>query len=184
MKINDSAVIAELNALHEAYEKALGSNDVAVLDSMFWDSPHALRYGVMENLYGMDEVRAFRQNRLPINLERTIRRVEIMSFGDSTGVINLEYVRKVDGGKIGRQTQFWVRLPEGWKIVSAHVSVMPGPPSYMDAAAARIGLPIAPSVRSGVQEDLDRIAVIAGTLMEFPLSQTSEAGPVFQPGDQ
>jgi hypothetical protein len=183
MTINDPAVIAELKAQHETYERALIGNDVAVLDSMFWDSPHALRYGVTENLYGAEEIRAFRQNRPAINLERDVRRVEILTFGDSAGVINLEYVRKADAGKTGRQSQVWMRFPEGWKIVSAHVSVMAGPPSYMDAAAARIGLPIAPEMRSGVQADLDRIAGIAAYLMEFPLEQATDAGPVFHPGE-
>lgn len=181
MRVNDPAVIAELRALHEVYERALVSNDTAVLDTMFWDSPHALRYGVTENLYGMDEIRAFRQNRPAINLARTVRRLEIMSFGDSAGIINLEYARTSDPERTGRQTQFWVRFADGWKIVSAHVSLMGLPASYLETASKRIGLPIPASMRSGVQADLDRLAAVAGFLMEFPLNQSVEPAPIFHP---
>jgi hypothetical protein len=81
----------------------------------------------------------------------------------------------------GRQTQFWIRFPEGWKIVSAHVSLLPAPPSYLEAASAQIGLSIDGKERQAVKEDLNRIAAIAGFLMQFPLSQDVEAAPVFQP---
>lgn len=183
MTVNDPAVIAELTALHERYETALVANDAVVLDEMFWDSPHALRYGVAENLYGIEEIRTFRLNRPAINLARTVRRIEITSFGDSAGVINLEYVRIADRERIGRQTQFWMRLPQGWKIVSAHVSLMLGSPSYLDAAAAQVRLPVPGSMRAEVKTNLDRIAAIAGFLMEFPLPQGLEPAPAFHPGE-
>jgi len=179
--INDPVVIAELTALHQIYERALIDNDVPLLEALFWDSPRAIRYGVTENLHGADEIRAFRQARPKINLDRVVSRLEIMSFGDSSGIINLEFVRQMDGvERHGRQTQFWSRLPEGWKIVSAHVSLLPAAPSYLDAAAARIGLPIPAGSRAEVEEDLSRIGAIAAFLMEFPLDQSIETASVFQ----
>ena len=181
MTINDPVVVAELTELHGVYEKALIANDVPVLEGLFWDSPHSIRYGVMENLHGTDEIRAFRQNRPAINLAREITRLDIMSFGDSVGVVNLEFSRPMFGiERSGRQTQFWIRRPEGWRIVSAHVSLLPAPPSYLEAASNRIGLHIAPAEREKVKEDLNRIGAIAAFLMEFPLDQNVEAAPVFQ----
>ena len=187
MTINDPVVIAELTALHEVYERALIDNDVPTLESLFWDSPHAIRYGVTENLHGAAEIQAFRLARPKMNLDRVVSRREIMSFGTSSGIINLEFVRAMDGvERHGRQTQFWTKLPDpdrgelAWRIVSAHVSLLPAPTSYMDAAAARIGLPIPAASRREVEDDLSRITTIAGFLMEFPLDQSIEAAPVFQ----
>jgi len=184
MHINDPAVVAQLAACHEVYERALIDNDAAVLDSFFWDSPHSIRFGVMENLHGADEIRAFRQQRPKINLDREITRLDIMSFGDSVGIVNLEFMRPVNGNKTyGRQTQFWTRFPEGWKIVSAHVSLLPASfdTAYLRAASHEIGLNIDPAYKADTNLDLKRMADIAGFLMQFPLSQEVEAAPVFQP---
>jgi hypothetical protein len=182
MQINHPAVIAELMERHVVYEKALINNDVATLDSLFWDSPHAIRYGVTENLHGTEEIRAFRKGRPAINLARTISRLDVMTLGDTAGIVNLEFARGMDGvERSGRQTQFWFRFEEGWRIVSAHVSLLPAAPSYADAAAATVGLAIDPANRSGVKEDLARLTIIARFLMEFPLSQDVEAAPVFYP---
>ncbi len=189
MQINDPVVIAELMKYHELYERALIDNDIAVLDAFFWDSPHAVRFGVMENLHGADEIRAFRQGRPKINLDREIRRLDIMAFGDTAGIINLEYMRPWNGiEQHGRQTQFWFRFDEGWKIVSAHVSLPldqtrrgSGETSYLNAASARIGLGIDAEYQVDVNEDLARLAGVAGFLMQFPLPQDVEAAPVFQP---
>src|SRR5437763_11441931 len=121
MQINDPVVLAELMRCHEASEKALSAHDAAALDAFFWDSPHSIHFGVMENLHGADEIRAFRQARPAIHLAREIQRLDIMAFGSSAGIVNLEFMRKMDGiERHGRQTQFWFRFPEGWKIVSAH----------------------------------------------------------------
>src|SRR5260370_26111407 len=141
--INDPVVVAELMDRHAVYEKALLDNDVATLELLFWDSPHAVRYGVTENLHGAGEIRAFRQSRPAINLNRTVLRLEILALGDATGIINLEFVRTMDGiERHGRQTQFWTRFPEGLRIVSAHASLLPGPASYLEAASSPVGLPI------------------------------------------
>jgi hypothetical protein len=182
MRINDPAVIAELTSCHEVYERALIDNDAGVLDSLFWDSPHAIRYGVMENLHGAEEIRAFRRGRPKINLDREIRRLDIMALGDSAGIVNLEFMRLMDGIEShGRQTQFWFRFAEGWRIASAHVSLLPRGATYLKAASAEIGLNIDPAYQADVNGDLTRMAKIAEFLMQFPLSQDVEAAPVFQP---
>jgi hypothetical protein len=126
MLINDPATVAELQELYPLYETALVTNDVETLTSMFWASPQAMRFGVTENLYGISEIAAFRKGRSPANLVRMVKRLEIVTFGTDFGSIALEFERET-GGKItrGRQSQVWVRLPGGWRIVSAHVSLLP-----------------------------------------------------------
>jgi len=102
------------------------NNDAETLTGMFWASPHAMRFGIAENLYGIAEIAAFRKGRSPANLARTVKRMDIVTFGRDFGSITLEFERHVDGEIVrGRQSQVWVRLPEGWRIVSAHVSVIP-----------------------------------------------------------
>jgi len=180
MLINDPATLAEISALHDLYESALISNDVETLDRLFWDAPQAVRYGVMECLYGMEEIRKFRQNRPKIDLAREVTRLAITTLGTDTAIVNLEYRRK-ENGRRGRQTQFWRRMEQGWKIVSAHVSIMPETASYVQTAAARIGLPLDAAYFDAVMEDLERTAAAAEYLMGFPLPQTVEAAPVFEP---
>lgn len=122
MTINDPDVISELSALYPDYEQALMNNDVEKLVKMFWADRHAIRFGASENLYGYKEIEAFRQNRPAVNLSRRVRRLDIVSFGKDFASITLEFERS---GMIGRQSQVWVRLSEGWRIVSAHVSLIP-----------------------------------------------------------
>lgn len=126
MTINDPEVIAELNALYPRYEKALVSNDVETLVAMFWTGEAVMRFGVTENLYGPDELEAFRKARPAANLARTVTRLDIVSYGRDFASITLEFERTSANGPIfGRQSQVWVRLPEGWRIVQAHVSLLP-----------------------------------------------------------
>jgi len=126
MIINASETVAELRALYPQYEAALVENDISTLTSMFWSSEYAVRMGLAENLYGIDEIAAFRKGRSPANLARTVRRLDIVTFGRDFGSITLEFERMVDERLIrGRQSQVWVRLPEGWRIVAAHVSLIP-----------------------------------------------------------
>jgi hypothetical protein len=121
MVVNDPETLAELHALYPRYEHALVTNDVATLTSMFWASPLAIRFGAAENLYGVDEIEAFRKSRPAVNLERRMVRLEIVTFGKDFGSVTLEFER--DSNR-GRQTQVWARLDEGWRIVSAHVSIV------------------------------------------------------------
>lgn len=126
MTVNDPVVHAELAALYPLYEKALVENDVATLTRMFWTSEYATRFGVGENLYGTAEIEAFRKARPSAGLAREVIRLEIVTFGRDFGSVTLEFAR---GFVRGRQTQVWVRLPEGWRIVSAHVSLLPVQPA-------------------------------------------------------
>jgi hypothetical protein len=126
MTINDPEVVAELKSLYPHYETALVTNDAETLIRMFWASPHAMRFGVTENLYGIDEIDAFRKGRSPANLARVVKRLDIVTFGRDSGSITLEFERTVNEKTIrGRQSQVWIRFPEGWRIVAAHVSILP-----------------------------------------------------------
>jgi hypothetical protein len=128
MTINDPSTVAELEALYPQYETALVGNDVHTLTAMFWASSLAIRLGVGENLYGIDEIEAFRKSRPSVGLARRIVRLEIVTFGRDYGSVTLEFERDGTAGVVqGRQSQVWVRLDEGWRIVSAHVSVLPAP---------------------------------------------------------
>ena len=125
MLINDPAIVAELAELYPLYEEALVTNDVETLTRMFWSSPYAIRLGAGENLYGVDEIEAFRKSRPAINLARQPIRLEVVTFGKDFGSITLEFERTTATGVVrGRQSQVWVRLEEGWRIVSAHVSIL------------------------------------------------------------
>jgi hypothetical protein len=126
MTINDPEVVAELSALYPRYEEALVNNDVDTLVNMFWAGPQVMRFGAAENLYGPEELAAFRKSRPTANLARTVTRLDIASFGPDFASITLEFERAAAGGTVrGRQSQVWVRLPEGWRIVQAHVSLLP-----------------------------------------------------------
>jgi hypothetical protein len=126
MTINDPEVVAELNALYPRYEEALVNNDVDTLVAMFWAGPQVMRFGATENLYGPEELAAFRKGRPAANLVRTVKRLDIVSFGRNFASITLEFERASANGVVrGRQSQVWVRLPEGWRIVQAHVSLLP-----------------------------------------------------------
>ena len=121
-EVNRPDILAEVEAAFARYEAALTSNDVAVLDELFWSSPHTIRYGPAESLYGQAEILAFRKARPSAGLDRTLRRTVITTFGTDFATANTEFTR--DGtDKIGRQSQTWVRLPEGWRVVAAHVSL-------------------------------------------------------------
>lgn len=123
MTVNLPEVVAEVTAAFERYEVALVTNDVAVLDELFWNSPHTLRYGATENLYGFDAIREFRASRPSTGLARTLGRTVITTFGTDFATASTEFFR-TGSDRVGRQSQTWVRTPEGWKVVAAHVSLM------------------------------------------------------------
>ena len=122
--VNKPEVVEEVRAAFERYERALIENNVAVLDALFWNSPHTIRFGVAENLFGIDEVRAFRAARPPHDLARTLERTVITTFGDDVATASTLFRRGTAPGRVGRQMQTWVRGPEGWRVVAAHVSVI------------------------------------------------------------
>jgi hypothetical protein len=123
MEINIPDVVAEVEAAVARYETALVENDVPVLDELFWNSPLTVRYGSTENLYGYGEIKAFRAQRSPLNLARAVNRTVITTFGRDFATANLEF-RRVGATRTGRQSQAWVRAPEGWRVVAAHVSLV------------------------------------------------------------
>jgi hypothetical protein len=125
MEINLPEVLLEVQGAFETYEKALVTNDVATLDRLFRDAPETLRYGATENLYGAEAIRAFRHGRSPKNLERTIRKVVITTYGRDFATANMEFQRAGESA-IGRQSQTWVRCADGWRVVAAHVSFLVG----------------------------------------------------------
>lgn len=127
MDINLPDVLAEVTAVFQRYEHALVSNDVAVLDELFWASPHTLRFGATENLYGYDAIRAFRAGRPAQGLAREIFNTVITTYGRDFATANTEF-RRTGSDKTGRQSQTWLRTPQGWRVVSAHVSLMAAPP--------------------------------------------------------
>jgi hypothetical protein len=124
MQTNRPDVLAEVTAAFARYEAALIGNDVAVLDELFWSGPHTIRYGLAENLYGPAEIAAFRAGRSPVGLKRTLSRTQITSYGPDMAIAATLFHRETSPGKIGRQMQTWVRMPEGWRVVAAHVSVI------------------------------------------------------------
>ena len=123
LQINLPDVLAEVTAQFDRYEKALVSNDVAVLDELFWNSPHTLRYGVTENLYGYDAIRAFRAARPGAGLQRELLKTVISTYGRDFATANVEF-RRHGSALTGRQSQTWMRTPAGWRVVSAHVSLL------------------------------------------------------------
>lgn len=125
MIINDPAVLAEVTDAVDAYEAALMSNDVRALDGAFWNAPHTVRLGVAENLYGFEAIAAFRLGRAGGSPPRTRLRTEITTFGQDFALAHVEF-RRDDSHEIGRQSQAWIRTADGWKVASAHVSLMRG----------------------------------------------------------
>ena len=123
MLINDPATYAAVSAAFDAYEIALTTNDVAMLDTLFWNSPHTLRYGATENLHGYDEIRAFRASRPGTNLMRTVVDRSITTFGRDYAVANITFTREGEA-RIGRQSQTWVKIDHEWRVGAAHVSWM------------------------------------------------------------
>lgn len=121
--INRPQVLAEVTAAFYRYEEALVSNDIAVLDELFWDDKRTVRLGAGENLYGIDEIRAFRAARPAAGLQRELRHTLITTFGEDYAVCSTEFTRE-GNERTGRQQQTWVRFPFGWRIVAAQVSLM------------------------------------------------------------
>ncbi len=127
MIIDDPETKAEVEAAFADYERALVTNDVAALDGFFFASEGAIRYGTGENLYGYAAIRAFRAARAPAGLARRLEKTRIVTYGRDLGVAATLFRRDGAPGKVGRQLQTWVRFPEGWRIVAAHVSVIDEP---------------------------------------------------------
>ena len=127
MEIDLPEVVAEVRREFERYEQALVTNDVPVLDAIFRNDPRTIRYGGAEILYGYDEIKAFRGARSPAGLARTLARTVITTYGRDFAVASTLFARPSMPGKVGRQMQTWVRFPDGWHVVAAHVSAIDTP---------------------------------------------------------
>ena len=127
MEVNKPEIRAEVEAIFARYEAALVSNDVAVLDELFFTAPTTIRYGVAENLYGIEAIRAFRLARPSAALDRRLADTVITTYGDDFATASTLFYRGAPNGKVGRQMQTWARMPAGWRVVAAHVSVIDEP---------------------------------------------------------
>jgi Protein of unknown function (DUF3225) len=124
MEIDLPDVVADVRAAFDRYERALVSNDVDALDALFRDDPRTIRFGGTENLFGYDQIKAFRAARSPIGLMRTLANTVITTYGRDFAIASTLFHRTTMPGKVGRQMQTWVRFPDGWFVVAAHVSVI------------------------------------------------------------
>ena len=127
MDIDLDDVKREVEAAFAEYETALMANDVDRLQALFWNDPRTIRYGIAEILHGWAEIGAFRSARSPVGLARTLSRTTIVAYGRDCATASTLFHRPTQPGKVGRQMQTWVRMPEGWRIVAAHVSVIDEP---------------------------------------------------------
>jgi hypothetical protein len=121
LEINIPDVVAEVRAAFERYEMALNANDVDVLDASFWNDPRVIRYSLTDNAYGFEAIHASRLSRPKTALKRVLTNTVITTFGRDLATVNTE---RLESGRLGRQSQTWVRMPDGWRVVSAHVSFM------------------------------------------------------------
>lgn len=123
MHINLPEIVCEVTAQFARYEDALVNNKTDVLDELFWNSPQTLRYGATENLYGFDAIQAFRTGRPVQGLMRVILKTVITTYGNDFATANIEFQR-AGSPRPGRQSQTWLRTPDGWRVVAAHVSLL------------------------------------------------------------
>ena len=126
LDINIPEIVAEVQAVFARYEDALVHNRLDVLDELFWDSPATVRYGIAENLVGIDAIRAYRAMRPPTSLARRLERTVITTYGRDMATAMTEF-RREGHSTAGRQSQTWARFPQGWRVVAAHVSFTAGP---------------------------------------------------------
>ena len=127
MDIDLPDILAEVMAAFARYEQALITNDVATLDELFWADERTIRYGISENLYGHAEIEAFRAARSPQGLARKLERTVITTYGRDMATASTLFRRDTQPGLVGRQMQTWMRMPAGWKVVAAHVSLIREP---------------------------------------------------------
>lgn len=121
MEINHPQTLVDVTKQFDRYQRAIIDNDIAVLNELFWNNALTLRYGIGENLYGHAEIAAYRGARDPKSVARVVGKTVVTSYGRDAATTNIEFVR---AGRKGRQSQSWIRMPEGWRIVAAHVSYM------------------------------------------------------------
>jgi hypothetical protein len=121
--VNLPDVVAEVRAVFDRYERALTENDVPVLEELFLNAPETTRYGVGENLYGWQAISAFRRARSTGPFRRRLMNTVVTTYGRDFATANTEYMRE-GHERPGRETKTLLRTAEGWRIVSAHVSLL------------------------------------------------------------
>jgi hypothetical protein len=129
MQIDLAEVRAELERLFSEYEADLLANRVAAMNRVFWRDPRALRFGIAEVQHGYDEIAAWRAAALGVPPRAIVHKV-ITTYGHDFATTHIEF-RSRNSDLLGRQSQTWVRMPEGWRIVSAHVSLIGKPPGRL-----------------------------------------------------
>jgi len=188
--INHPDVVAVVTALHDAYEASLAANDVEALNRFFWQSPHVVRFGMSEHLYGADAIAAYRQGVRPSATDRRIIRRTVVAFGPDAASVMCEITQNAGGApQHVRQSQLWIRWnQEGWRIVAAHVSAIPAEATdanrwkdYAARASAAMGLPLTAYEMPSVALHLERAAQIAGPLLAHAVPDSVERASVFQP---
>lgn len=183
--INNPGAVKAVEKAFEAYERALVRNDVPALQAFFWESPESVRFGAGEELYGYDEISAFRAGRVVNFTKRTPAKLAITTFGESYASVMFEYVADVNGvDRRGRQSQTWVHIDGNWKIVSAHVSLsVHGDVSsaYVPSALKLCGLKPDPKWLARIHANFSVTTELADKLMAYPLPHDVEPAPVFEP---
>lgn len=187
MDINIPAVKAEVEAAFQRYEAALMGNDVAVLNELFWEADETIRYGPREALYGFGEISGYRSARDVSDIARVLTRTVITTYGTDHATAFAEY-RRVSNGRMGRQSQTWVRMPDGWRVVAAHVSLLPAAgrisPTGQEDSMASPEFDAAAYIRAtapllGLDLDEDRIAAVIPFLtIAREMAAILEAAPV------
>lgn len=124
-EIDIPEIVAEVRAAFDRYEGALRMGDLDTLAELFWDSELTLRYGPNGTLFGHAAIDGFRRARGARGIDRTLRNTAITAFGRDAATANTEAVAP-GSAAVTRQSQTWVRMAEGWRIVAAHVSELPG----------------------------------------------------------
>lgn len=179
---NDSQTVSEVTAAFEAYERALLSNDVPTLQNFFWKSPLSVRFGVTEQLYGHEEISAFRQTRIPNFTSREQLKLAITTFGDSFASVMYEYISNYDdGARQGRQSQTWIKIDGQWKIVSAHVSHAVDSQDSLKQRLSELGLTPESENMPTIKTHFQTTSELAEKLMTYPLLAHIEPAPVFNP---
>ncbi len=183
--VNNPATVKAVKKACEAYERAVVSNDVRMLQAFFWDSPEAVRFGGSEELYGFDEISAFRVKRVVNFSKREPVKLTISTFGNEFASVMFEYLADINGvERRGRQSQTWVYINDQWKIASAHVSLATDADkvnSLLAAGLDHLGLAPDPVWMSRIHENFSVTSHLAGRLMAFTLADDIEPAPVFKP---
>jgi len=129
-ELNLPHVVAELESLHVQYEAALVAKDLDALSGYFVDNDAVIRFGIADVERGAAALAAFRAAQPPPPPGRTLFETEVAAYGEDVAVVTTLF-RYPGRTKVGRQSQTWVRLDEGWRIVHAHVSEIPEEPAVI-----------------------------------------------------